>query len=108
MTATARRSISSTSRSIIRGVNALATSRRYQWWRGGSMFRIDRRSWTSASSVWSGMNVAPSSLENVRQSWLTARTSACFVTAQNPRPSGSGCQYTGSSRRRRSNWSWGT
>ena len=29
---------------------------------------------------------------NVALSWLTARTSACLVTAQNPGPSGSGCR----------------
>ena len=62
----------------------------------------------SASSSEVGMNVPPSSEENVSWSWLTARTSACLVTAQKPVSSGSGCQYTGASARSRSNWSCGT
>ena len=54
------------------------------------------------------MNVPPSSDENVSQSWLIIRTSACFVIAQKPVSSSSGCQNTGASARSRSNWSWGT
>jgi hypothetical protein len=71
MTASARRSISSTSLAIMRGVNAFETSRRARLCCGGSMLRIDRRSCASASSSWVGMKVAPSSLEYVSQSWLT-------------------------------------
>ena len=72
------------------------------------MFRIVSRSWARASSSWLGMNVPPTSEEKVAGSWLMARTSACLVMAQNPVSPGSGCQWTGSSARSRSNWSWGT
>jgi hypothetical protein len=92
MTLAARRSMSSTSLPIIRGVKPRDTSRRYRLCLGGSMLRIVRRSWDSAISSWSGMNVPPTSELNVALSWLTARTSACLVTAQNPGPSGSGCR----------------
>ena len=54
------------------------------------------------------MNVPPSSELKVALSWLTAFTSACLVSAQNPVSSASGCQHTGASARSRSNWSWGT
>src|SRR5437016_2284615 len=37
----------------------------------------------------------------------TALTSSYLVTAQNPGPSGSGCQWTGSRARSHWNWSWG-
>ena len=73
------------------------------------MLRIVSRRLASASSSAVGMNVAPSSEENVSQLWLTWRTSACLVSAQNPGPpSFSSCQKTGADRRSRSNWSWGT
>ena len=55
------------------------------------------------------MNVPPTSDEYVSWSWLTVRTSACLVMAQKPGVVGArGCQYTGASRRSRSNWSWGS
>ena len=40
-----------------------------------------------------GMNVPPElGARRCARSWLTARTSACLVSAQNPVSSGSGCQ----------------
>ena len=69
-----------------RGVKPLLTRRRARLCLGGSMLRIDRRILASASSVWVSMNVPPSSDENVSLSWLTATTSACFVSTQNPGP----------------------
>ena len=61
--------------------------------------RIVRRRLASASSSAVGMNVPPSSELKVALSWLTAFTSACLVSAQNPVSSTSGCQHTGASAR---------
>ena len=69
--------------------------------------RMVRRRLASASSSAVGMNVPPSSELKVALSWLTAFTSACLVSAQNPVSSTSGWKYTGASARSRSNWSCG-
>ena len=108
MTIAARRSISSMSERIIRGVNPFDTRRRYRLCLGGSIMRIVRRRLASASSSAVGMNAPPSSEEYTALLCDTERTSACFVTAQKPVSFGSSCQNTGASRRSRSNWSCGS
>jgi hypothetical protein len=92
---------------ITRGVNPLLTIARIRVWAGGSVSSIDLRA-SSSAGVRSCSDVPPSSFEYVSQSFETATTSSYRVSAQNPRPSRSGCQKTGASRRSSASQSYGT
>ena len=95
--------------SMLRRVKLRDTMRRSPVCSGGSVSSIVRRaSRASGSRSNSSNSVPPTCEENVWWSRWTVTRSAQRVTAQNPAlPSGSSCQATGISRRRRANASCG-
>ena len=72
------------------------------------MLSIIRLCWaTSSSPISKGMVPLAPELKR-SQSRLTVTQSSYLVTAQNPGPPGSSCQWTGSWRRRCASHAWGT
>jgi hypothetical protein len=92
----------------MRGVKALFTRERYVRCLGGSMLSMIDCTKGRSSGGGSRISVPFRADEKSIGFLEILRTSACFVIAQKPGPSGSSCQKTGASRRNSRNMSWGT
>ena len=99
----------SCSRPIMRGVKPLLTSSRSRVCFGGSIISIIIRCCSRDSSRALVERDAPLAGEHLRpRRWLTRARSSYRVMHQKPRLLGLRVEVDGASRRRRSNWSWGT